>query len=330
VVVAVEGMCRAAVQDGTGNACGMASGRSKPSAGTGQPGRRALTLPGGRSGRLLLAPGWQAYTLGPRCVQVALGRVAVWIYNGIQMGSRTTRAGFGAADGTTRTVAYIRVSTDKQADKGVSLEAQEAQVRQYAQLYSLDLVWICTESGSAKTLQRPGLGVALAMLKAGEADALLVTKLDRLTRSVRDLGDLVEEHFLEGRSALLSVSEQIDTRTAGGRLVLNVLCAVSQWEREAIGERTSVALRHKASRGEYTGGPLPFGLRRSADGLHVEPEPLEQAVLGRIERLRAEGASVRAIVRRLNEAGVRCRGSRWHATTVQRIIKRHGAKRRAA
>lgn len=79
------------------------------------------------------------------------------------------------------------------------------------------------------------------MLRAGKAEAILVVKLARLTRSVKDLGDLVERYFASGKWALLSVSEQIDTRSAAGRLVLNVLASVAQWEREATGERTSAA-----------------------------------------------------------------------------------------
>jgi DNA invertase Pin-like site-specific DNA recombinase len=94
--------------------------------------------------------------------------------------------------GRTRTVAYVRVSTENQADHGVSLDAQQAETRPYAELYGLELVEVVVDAGlSAKTLGRPGLVRALGMLKAGEAEALLVVKLDRLTRSVRDLGQLV-------------------------------------------------------------------------------------------------------------------------------------------
>jgi DNA invertase Pin-like site-specific DNA recombinase len=161
-------------------------------------------------------------------------------------------------DGRTRTVAYVRVSTDKQADHGVSLDAQRAKIAAYAQLYELDIVEVVVDSGaSAKTLDRDGLQRALGMLCAGRADALLVVKLDRLTRSVCDLGHLVEEYFASGRWALLSVGEQVDTRTAAGRLVLNVLASVAQWEREATGERTSAAMRYKAASGALFYGVGP-------------------------------------------------------------------------
>jgi len=129
----------------------------------------------------------------------------------------------------TRTIAYVRVSTDKQADRGVSLDAQRAKVKAYAELYDLDLAEVIVDAGeSAKSLDRPGLKRALGILKAGDAEALLVVKLDRLTRSVVDLGTLVERYFAPGKAALLSVGEQIDTRSAAGRLVLNVLASVRQ------------------------------------------------------------------------------------------------------
>ena len=139
-----------------------------------------------------------------------------------------------------RAVAYVRVSTEKRAEQGLSLDAQRAKLTAYATLYELDLVAVEVDGGvSAKTLQRPALQRALRRLKAGESDALPVVKLDRLTRSVKDLGVLVETYFLAGTWSLMSVSEQIHTRTAAGRMVLNILAAVSQWEREAIGERTA-------------------------------------------------------------------------------------------
>lgn len=210
---------------------------------------------------------------------------------------------------STRAVAYIRVSTTKQADEGVSLEAQRAKVIAYAALYDVTLVEVIVDAGvSAKTLDRPGLAKALGMIRSGKADALLVVKLDRLTRSVRDLGDLVTDYFASGRAALLSVGEQIDTRSAGGRLVLNVLASVSQWEREAIGERTSAALQHKASVGEFTGGEPRFGFT-SEDGKLI-PVQTEQQAITEAKRFREQGLSLRAVCRELDCRGFRSRAGR--------------------
>lgn len=220
----------------------------------------------------------------------------------------------------TRTVAYLRVSTVKQADEGVSLEAQRAKVTAYALAMDLDLVAIIEDAGaSAKTLDRPGLTQALGMLRKDRADALLVMKLDRLTRSVRDLGTLVETHFAPGRAALLSMGESVDTRTAGGRLVLNVLASVSQWEREAIGERTSVALRHMQASGRYIGGAAPFGY--ALEGETLAPVEAEQATLARARELRAEGLSLRAVADRLEEEGRCARNGRpFTAEQVRRLL----------
>lgn len=226
----------------------------------------------------------------------------------------------------TRVVAYVRVSTDKQAEHGVSLDAQRAKVEAYASLYDLDLVAVEVDAGlSAKSLERPALARALGMLEAGTADALLVVKLDRLTRSVRDLGELVDRYFASGRSSLISMSESIDTRTAAGRLVLNVLGAVSQWEREAIGERTAAALDHKRTKGEKLGGTCPYGMRLAADGVHLEEDPAERRVLDLVTAFRGEGLSIRAIAERLNTDAVPARGCRWHPTTVARLLEREAA-----
>jgi len=222
----------------------------------------------------------------------------------------------------TRAVAYLRVSTEKQADKGVSLEAQAANVRAYAQLYELELVDVVVDAGaSAKTLDRPGLQKALEMFRSGQAEAFLVAKLDRLTRSVVHLGQLVEDFFADGKWALLSVGEQIDTRSAAGRLVLNVLASVSQWEREAIGERTSAAMQHKATLGEYCGGKPPFGFALAPDGERLMENAAEQEVLITARKLRSGGHSFRAVARELSARGFRSRsGTPFSHMQVVRMV----------
>jgi site-specific DNA recombinase len=203
----------------------------------------------------------------------------------------------------TRAIAYIRVSTDKQADKGHSLVAQQEKVKAYASLYDLNIVDYIVETGSAKNLNREGLQGALAMIKAGKADALIVVKLDRLTRSVADLGYLVETYF--SKAGLLSVSEQIDTRSASGRLVLNVLASVSQWEREAVGERTSAVKQSMKANGLYCGGIVPYGQMLINGQLVTNPQ--EKAIITRARALKSEGHSLRAIATMFSEEGLRTR-----------------------
>lgn len=222
----------------------------------------------------------------------------------------------------TRAVAYLRVSTEDQADTGVSLAAQRAKVEAYAALYDLEIVAIEVDAGvSAKTLDRPALGRALGMLRSGEADALVVVKLDRLTRSVADLGALLNDYFGANGAGLLSVSEQLDCRTAAGRMVMNMLATVAQWERETIGERTAVAMQHKKARGELVGS-VPYGYLLAADGVSLDRDEDEQATIARARELaEAGGLSLRKIAAQLEAEGrVSRTGRTFAAAQVQKMV----------
>lgn len=209
-----------------------------------------------------------------------------------------------------RVIAYLRVSTDKQAARGVSLDAQRAKVHAYASLYELDLVAVEVDAGeSASTLDRPALTRALARLDAHEADALLVVQLDRLTRSVRDLGDLLDRCNRRGW-AILSVSDHLDTGSAAGRLAINIRASVAQWVWEDIGERTSAAMQYKAANGEYTGGHVPYGYCLADDGTHLEANPAEAEAVDLARDLRAAGLSLRAVAAELDRRGYRSRADR--------------------
>ncbi len=218
-----------------------------------------------------------------------------------------------------KALGYVRVSTEDQFNQGVSLGAQTEKVKAYASLYDIELVEIIIDAGvSAKTLDRPGLNRALGMLEAGEAEALVIVKLDRLTRSVRDLDYLLENYFGD-RFSLMSVQEQVDTRTASGRLVLNVLVSVSQWEREVIGERTSQALQHKKAQGEHIGG-VGFGYQVS-DGKLTKGQ--DYRVVESIVGMRGRGETLISIANKLNADGIKtARGGLWYAKTVSNIINR--------
>jgi site-specific DNA recombinase len=220
-----------------------------------------------------------------------------------------------------RVIGYVRVSTDRQAEQGVSLEAQEAKIRAMATVQGADLLDVIVDGGeSAKSLNRPGLQRLLTLINAGKVEAVIVAKLDRLTRSVKDLCGLLE--LLEKRKvALISVAESLDTGSAAGRLVITIMGAVSQWEREAIGERTRDALRHKRSQGQRVGN-IAFGSRLARDGEHLEPDPVEQAAVSEIHRLRSQGNSLRRIAATLNACDLRTRrGTLWRLESVARVVK---------
>lgn len=222
----------------------------------------------------------------------------------------------------TNVIGYVRVSTDKQVESGLSIESQIMKIEQYVSLYDLELVEILIDRGvSASSLNRPELQRAFDKLESGVASALIVTKLDRLTRSVKDLGVLVEQYFTEKKGySLLSVSDQIDTRTASGRLVLNILGSVSQWEREVIAERTSEALQAKKRRGEYAGGRVGFGYK-IVDGKQVIDES-KQAVIAMVKRLRGDSKSYRTIANELELAGHKnSNGKKFNKNVIARILK---------
>ena len=236
-----------------------------------------------------------------------------------------------------RAVGYVRVSTDQQAQEGVSLEAQRVRIRAHCVSQEIELVDLITDDGySAKSLERPGIQRALAMLSAGRVDTLVVVKLDRLTRSVKDLGYLCDTYFHEGQPfSLLSVSDSIDTRSAGGKLLLNVLMSVAQWEREAIRERTQEAMNELKRRGIRLGS-APSGWQRSkepdATGRRpLIPHPAEQAAVHRICDLYRQGLGIRPIAKQLDREGIPTRGGKtWmrQRSTLYNILEREGLKAR--
>lgn len=226
-----------------------------------------------------------------------------------------------------RVIGYIRVSTEEQASGGLSLATQRAKLEAYCKLYDLELVAVIVDAGqSAKNMKRPGLQRVLTALSKGTAEGLVVVKLDRLSRSVKDWNTLIDGFFGEkGGKQLFSVGDSIDTRTAAGRLVLNVLMSVAQWEREAIGERTRDVLRHKIAKGERC-GKVRFGFDLAPDGKTLVPNPLEQEAVALMVQLRAAGQTLRDIAAELNKRGVATKEGRpWLFTSVKGILARQAA-----
>jgi DNA invertase Pin-like site-specific DNA recombinase len=130
-----------------------------------------------------------------------------------------------------KAIGYIRVSTDEQAREGVSLENQKAKIEAYCQLNDLELVGILEDAGkSGKDLNREGMQALMDRIRGRSIDAVIVYKLDRLSRRVKDtlsLMDLIEKHSV----AFHSITEKIDTKTAMGKFFLNIMASMNQWER---------------------------------------------------------------------------------------------------
>jgi site-specific DNA recombinase len=173
---------------------------------------------------------------------------------------------------------------------------------------------------SAKNQNRPGLQRLLTLVDSDKVNAVIVAKLNRLTRSVKDLRSLLAL-FEKPSVALVSVAESLDSASAAGRLLITILAAVNQWERAAVTERTDDALRHKRSSGERVGN-IRLGFRLNPDAKHVEPDTGEQGVLTEIRHLRQSGRTMRGIAAAVNRQSLRTRcGSAWRLEHVARIIK---------
>ncbi|MCP4573277.1 MAG: recombinase family protein [bacterium] len=223
-----------------------------------------------------------------------------------------------------RIIGYIRVSTEDQAREGVSLENQVSRLRAYCALHGHELITIYEDRGfSGRDLSRLGAQAALEALERGDADGLLVTHLDRLSRSLRDFLYLVDTHFGPGcKFSLLCIDNQIDTSTPTGRMIASVLATVAQWQREEDVERVKRALAHKKSKGERVGS-VPWGFRLAGDGTTLTPNREELAIMAYALDLRRDGRTLRAIAEKLKLAGHRNRrrSTTWNAKTISRIVR---------
>jgi len=221
-----------------------------------------------------------------------------------------------------RVVGYVRVSTEEQSRGGVSLTMQAEKLTAYCQLHDIELTGIVEESQSAKSIgSRPGFMSALEQVYSGKADGLLIWKLDRAFRSTQDALATAERLNKRGR-ALISVSENLDTKSAMGNFVFCLMASLAELERKLIGERTSAALQSKRNRCETT-GQVPFGFTLAADGIHLEPCADEQKIIRIILDLKAQGYSFRKIAEKLNEDGYsKKEGTRWNHPQVARVYRR--------
>jgi len=213
-----------------------------------------------------------------------------------------------------KAVGYTRVSTTEQAQEGLSLAAQEARIRAYCTAKGWELLRVYQDAGiSGKSLDRPAVQSLISDLEDDGVDVVVVLKLDRLTRSVRDLGSLIDDLF-KGR-ALATVQEGLDTSTASGEFVLNMLGAVAQWERKAVGERTATVLRYKKDKGEWC-GRIPYGFK-VVDKMLIE-DPEEMANILKMKKSHRRGQSVRKIATRF---GISKSTAHKIVTTDLRVLK---------
>lgn len=226
-------------------------------------------------------------------------------------------------DEATRVIGYIRVSSEDQVREGVSLDVQEARIRDYCRAKDWHLMRVMRDEGkSAKDLKRPGLQEILNALpkRTRGWDGLVVVKLDRLTRSVKDLGTLMDA-FKRVRVGFTSIQESVDTSSPSGELFFNLVASVSQWERRAIGERTQAAMSQLRRQGRRISRFAPYG-RRIVGGQLIK-DPKEQRTLQAIAEFAGSGLSLRAMAERLAARGYMNRsGHRFTPGTLARLVSK--------
>jgi len=191
---------------------------------------------------------------------------------------------------------------------GYVREAQRKAIVAECKRRGWDLIEVIEDAGfSAKDMKRPGVQEALRALEVGEAGALVVAKLDRLSRSMVDFAGVMAQAQKQGW-ALVALDCAVDTTTPAGEAMAHVLATFAQFERRLISQRTREALAVKRAQGVRLGRPssMPAALRK------------------RISRMHAGGDSLAAIARTLNAEGVTTAhgGARWHPSTVRAVLQR--------
>lgn len=216
-------------------------------------------------------------------------------------------------------IGYLRVSTDGQAQDGVSLDAQRAKITAWCELNDYTLTAVHVDAGiSGKSADnRPGLQQALSECKKGTA--LVVHSLSRLARSTKDT-IAISERLAKVGADLVSLSEKIDTTSAAGKMVFRMLAVLAEFERDQISERTAVAMQHMKSQKKLVGA-VPYGYRLMPDRATLIEDPLEQAVIAQARKLHASGLSLRKIAYQLDERGFHARnGAKFQSTQILRMV----------
>jgi DNA invertase Pin-like site-specific DNA recombinase len=206
-----------------------------------------------------------------------------------------------------RVITYRRVSTDEQADSGLGLAAQTTQLEAAVAARGWPVVLAAVDEGmSAKDMRRPALQDALERLDAGEADVLMVAKLDRLSRSTLDFASLLERAAKKGWR-VVALDTDVDPTTPMGEAITSIAVVFAQLERRMISARTKAAMAEAKAQGRRLGRPVQ----------------LDEATRARIAEMRARGMSMPSIAATLTDEGVPTvrGGATWRVSSVQSVLR---------
>ena len=220
--------------------------------------------------------------------------------------------------------AYIRVSTDEQAESGYSLQLQRERIMAQITAKGWELVGVYEDAGqSGGKLDRPALQKMLDDIKAEKIQAVVIYKLDRLSRKQRDTMYLIEDIFLKQNIELVSISESLDTSSPTGRAMIGMLSVFAQLERDTITERLSGGRKQKAKTGGYSGGNAAIGYETERGKKSLFMDENKAAAVRLVFALKSKGFKLQQIADRLNEEGHTTKqGAKFNPTQVMRILNR--------
>ena len=226
-----------------------------------------------------------------------------------------------------RCAIYTRKSVEEGLDQEFnSLDAQREAGEAYIASQKAN-GWVCLPTRyddggySGGNMKRPALQQLLADCEAGLVDIIVVYKIDRLSRSICDFADLSKK-FDEWGTQFVAVTQEINTATSAGRMMLNILITFAQYEREVITERVRDKMAASRKKGKWVGGSVPMGYRVENKKLVVEPE--EARVIQRIFQRFIEVQSPSLIAQELNKDGIRTKqGKAWDKPHIYRILSNH-------
>lgn len=220
-------------------------------------------------------------------------------------------------------VGYVRVSTELQAQQGISLEAQQARIRSWcdANGYTLSGVHIDAGLSGSRSDNRPALQMALDSACRTKA-ALVVYSLSRLARSTKDAIS-ISDRLAKSGADLVSLSERIDTTTAAGKMIFRMLAVLAEFESDQLSERTKTAMAHLRQQGRRVSRHIPYGFVLAPDGKTLLSHPEEQTVMAQIRTLRLEGFSLRRIAAALTKSNIPTKHERaWSAKVIHSLLNR--------
>ena len=221
-----------------------------------------------------------------------------------------------------RVFIYIRVSTTEQAEEGYSLGEQEARLRKLCDAKGWILVKVYTDGGfSGGNMERPALQEMIKAIEKGEADIVLVDKLDRLSRSQFDTLYLINKIFEPNNVAFVSNKESFDTSTPFGRAMLGILAVFAELERERIKERMSEGREGRAKEGKWRGSNAPTGYDYDKVTGFLEINKYEAEQVKMVYEMFNARTPVHTIMTRMNSKGYKAKDSEWKEAKIRYVVE---------